>query len=136
MKFTELKVWQESKELVVKIYDLTPSFPKEEQYELVKRLKRAAIASTSNIAKGSDGMTDEETIYYLGMARKNQSDIESQLNIAKELGFMEKKVFDAMIKDLETCQKMTYGFIRYIKNKKEGEDGENPKKKLKKVEAA
>jgi len=121
MKFTELKVWQEAKGLVKKIYTLTENFPKEEQYEMVRRLRKSASIAPTNIAKGAAGITDEEMIYYLGMALKNQAALESEFHIAKDLEFITDKEFETILSEVNDCQKLTYGFMRYFRNKNKEE---------------
>jgi len=123
MNFKELKVWQMTKEFVKRIYEVTDEFPKEEQYEMVSRIRRAAVSAPNNIAKGCQGNTDEELIYYLGLARKNQADVESSLIISKELGILDETTFKEVNEELDACQRMTYGFMRYYKNKR-NDDGE------------
>ncbi len=135
MKFKELKVWEESKNLVKKIYTLTENFPKEEQYEMVRSLRRAATSIPSNIAKGAAGISDEEMIYYLGMARKNQADLESQFHIARELEFITEKEYEDILGALDDCQRMTYGFLRYFRNKNKEEEADKDVKKPKAIKS-
>ncbi len=118
MKFKELKVWNQAKEFTKKAYELTETFPKEEQYEMVRSIRRAAIKSPGNIAKAVNGISDDELIYYLGMARKNQAEIASHLELSFELGYMDEKAHEAIVAELDSCQRLTYGFMRYYKNKK------------------
>lgn len=49
----DLKVWQESMNLVEDIYKITSTFPKEEIYGLTNQMRRSAISIASNIAEGS-----------------------------------------------------------------------------------
>lgn len=121
MKFKELKVWNQAKEFTKKVYELTETFPKEEQYELVRSIRKAAVTSPGNIAKAVNGMSDDELIYYLGMARKNQAEIASHLELSFELGYMDEKAHEAIVGELDSCQRLTYGFMRYYKNKKNDE---------------
>lgn len=134
MNFKELEVWKKSKAFTVQIYELTKEYPKEEQYEMVRNLRRAAAAASNNIAKGSNGNSDEEMIYYLGMARKNQAAIESTLEISLELGYLDDKAYKEIYEALDTCQRMTYGFMRYHKNKK-NDDGEKDDSTIKVVKS-
>ena len=53
--FTDLKVWQEGHSLVIKIYNITKMFPKEETYFLVDQMRRAATSITANIAEEFGG---------------------------------------------------------------------------------
>ncbi|MBI4599730.1 four helix bundle protein [Candidatus Uhrbacteria bacterium] len=63
--FTDLKAWQEGHTLVLKIYKITQSFPKEEQFGLTNQLRRAAVSLTSNIAEGfGRGSYKEKAQFY------------------------------------------------------------------------
>jgi four helix bundle protein len=50
--FEDLSVWKKSHELVLEIYKITKSFPREEKYGLVSQMRRAAISVAANIAEG------------------------------------------------------------------------------------
>ena len=52
-KHQELRVWQESIDLVKKIYSLTAQFPKSEIYALTSQMRRAVVSIPSNIAEGA-----------------------------------------------------------------------------------
>jgi len=49
----DLKVWQESMTLVIKIYKVSENFPKHEVYGLSSQIRRAAVSIPSNIAEGA-----------------------------------------------------------------------------------
>lgn len=65
--FTDLKVWQEGHILVVMVYKITKTFPKEETYSLVDQMRRAASSVTANIAEGFGRHSYKEKLqfYYL-----------------------------------------------------------------------
>ena len=62
--YKELKVWQKSYELCLKIYRITAKFPKEERYGLSSQLRRSAVSVPSNIAEGYGRKT---TVDYVRM---------------------------------------------------------------------
>ncbi len=80
----DLLAWQHAIKLVELVYVTTRSFPKEEIYGLTSQLRRAAISVPSNIAEGAA----REFLYFLTMARGSLSEIETQLLIAKNLGYI------------------------------------------------
>ena len=84
----DLKVWQASIQLVKEIYVVTSAFPKEETYGLVSQMRRAAISIPSNIAEGAARGGTKEFIHFLGTARGSLSELETQLYISRELGFV------------------------------------------------
>ena len=84
----DLKVWQASIQLVKEIYVVTSAFPKEETYGLVSQMRRAAISIPSNIAERAARGGTKEFIHFLGVARGSLSELETQLCISRELGYV------------------------------------------------
>lgn len=85
--FRDLTVWQRSVELAITIYELTSSFPDSERFGLTSQLRRASVSIASNIAEGYGRSTRGEYIQFLGHARGSTSEVETQIVIAKALGF-------------------------------------------------
>jgi len=88
-KHHELKAWQDAMELVKEIYRVTRDFPKEEIYGLVSQMRRAAISIPSNIGEGAARGGDREFIQFLIIARGSLSELETQLLISNDLGYMQ-----------------------------------------------
>ena len=85
--FKDLLVWQHAIELTTEIYKLTASFPSAERFGLTNQMRRAAVSIASNIAEGYGRATKGEYIQFLGHARGSCSELETQLVIARNLGF-------------------------------------------------
>ena len=88
--YEDLKVWQLAMELVELVYMVTEKFPKKEQYRLVDQLCRASVSVPSNIAEGSMRHTTREYIRFVGIAQGSLAEVETQVMIAKKLGFLEE----------------------------------------------
>ena len=84
-----LKVWQKSMELVKEIYELTAKFPSQERYALVMQMRRAAVSVPSNIAEGAGRRGPKEFARFLLVARGSLSELETQVIIARMLGYLE-----------------------------------------------
>ena len=76
-------------ELVKEIYRVTREFPKEEIYGLVSQMRRAAVSVPSNISEGAARGGDREFIQFLIIARGSLSELETQLLISNDLGYMQ-----------------------------------------------
>lgn len=87
-KHHELRVWQEAMSLVKDIYRITALFPKEEIYALTSQMRRAAVSIPSNIAEGAARTGDKEFLQFLSISRGSLSELETQVIIAGELGYM------------------------------------------------
>ena len=88
MDHKELKVWQKSMEFVKNVYEITEQFPETEIYGLTSQLRRAAVSIPSNIAEGSARSSDRELIQFLYIAIGSMAEVETQLILARELGFV------------------------------------------------
>jgi four helix bundle protein len=93
--FRDLLVWQRAIQMSVAVYKLTVGFPKEETYGLSSQLRRAGVSVASNIAEGYARNSRGEYKQFLGMARGSNSEVQTQLIIARELGFGSPESLDA-----------------------------------------
>lgn len=84
----DLKVWQESMDLVTDIYELVQNFPAEEKYNLTSQIKRSSVSIPSNIAEGAGRKSNLEFIQFLNIASGSLSGLETQLEIAIRLKFI------------------------------------------------
>ena len=89
--FKDLIVWQRAVELSVEIYQLTSAFPHSEQFGLTSQLRRASVSIASNIAEGYGRSTRGEYLQFLGHSRGSLCELQTQLVIAKSLGFGEER---------------------------------------------
>lgn len=81
-------MWQKAVDFVVEIYKATSAFPIEEVYGLVSQLRRAAVSVPSNIAEGQGRLTEGEFRHFLGQARGSLWELNTQLEIARRLGYV------------------------------------------------
>lgn len=114
----DLKVWQESKDLVTHIYALTSKFPKEEIYSITAQIKRAAISIPSNIAEGAARDSNKEYIHFLYISLGSVAELDTQLIIAKDLNFLNENEFNEISEKLNNIGKMLSGLIKYRQSKK------------------
>ena len=92
--YRDLIVWQKAKTLAVHVYQQTEAFPKAETYGLTSQLRRAAISVVSNIAEGQGRLTSGEFQQFLGHSRGSLLELETQLEIACELRFLDSEVYE------------------------------------------
>lgn len=84
--FRNLFAWQRAIELSVSVYKLTSSFPPAERFGLSSQLRRASVSIASNVAEGFGKSTRGEYLLFLGHARGSNSEVETQLVIARAIG--------------------------------------------------
>jgi four helix bundle protein len=88
-KHHELHAWQEAMTLVNDVYRITLAFPRDEIYALTSQIRRAAVSVPSNIAEGAARTSDKEFLQFLSISRGSLSELETQLMIATELGYLQ-----------------------------------------------
>jgi four helix bundle protein len=89
----DLRVWQESHQLVLKIYEVTASFPKTEVYGLVDQLKRASYSIPANIVEGQARNTTKDYLHFLFNARGSLEETRYFLLLSKDLSFITQVVY-------------------------------------------
>ena len=92
----DLIVWQKSMTLVKELYRTTQSFPKEELYGITSQIRRAAVSIPSNIAEGYGRGHERELIQFLYIALGSASELETQLIICKDIGYVNEAVFNEL----------------------------------------
>lgn len=116
--YENLKVWQKSMDLVELIYLLTKEFPKTEMYGLSSQMKRCAVSIPSNIAEGSRRKTDKDFAQFLSIAFGSGAELETQLILAKRLGFvLHTSQYEKVVQLLHGVMKMLNKFIETISSK-------------------
>jgi len=106
--FRELLVWQKSINFVVRIYEMTRSFPNEERYNLVSQMQRAATSISSNIAEGAGRNTNALFKQFLTIAIGSAHELETQIIISKQLGYINGENSEELVTELNGIQKMLY----------------------------
>ena len=86
--YRDLLVWQKAMSLVTEVYKATRLFPKEEVYALTSQIRRAAISIPSNIAEGQGRQSRKEFLQFLAVARGSLLELETQILIAQNLGYL------------------------------------------------
>jgi four helix bundle protein len=112
--YKELKVWQKAYGLCLEIYKVTRTFPKEERYGLTSQIRRAAVSIPSNIAEGYGRKSTGEYIQALYIAYGSQCELETQILLSGDLGFMETKMLKQLLERVEEVERMLKGLIKSL----------------------
>ena len=120
MYHRDLKVWQESIELVKVVYDMLLDFPPNEQYGLSSQLRRAVVSIPSNIAEGCGRESNRELYHFLNVASGSLAEVETQVYIAHNLAYIED--LSAIDEKMESVQKLLAGFRKHIKTQIESKN--------------
>ena len=115
--YRDLKVWQKSYELCLKIYRITGKFPKEEKYGLTSQLRRSAVSVPSNIAEGYGRKTAADYIRMLYIAYGLICEVETQILLAGDFGFIEKGESKIIKSNIVEVERMLKALIKSLENK-------------------
>lgn len=113
--FTDLYAWKESHKLVLVIYKITDSFPKNQQFSLTNQIQRCAVSITSNIAEGFSRKTKKEKSQFYYMALGSLTELQNQLLIARDLEYIKKSEFKNIAELTVTVSKLINGLIKSSK---------------------
>ena len=104
-------------ETVKQIYDLTKSYPSNEQYGLISQTKRAAVSIPSNIAEGLGRNHKKDTIQFLHISRGSAYELETLISVAFMIEIISNESFNRINPIIESNIRLLSGFINYLNNK-------------------
>jgi four helix bundle protein len=113
--FRELKVWQKGHHLTLAVYLATGSFPKLELYGLVSQMRRSSASIPTNIAEGCGRGGESEFGRFLQIAMGSASELEYQLLLASDLGFLPKSNYQQLAANVIEVKKMLLSLFQKIK---------------------
>ncbi|MDO8582285.1 MAG: four helix bundle protein [bacterium] len=110
--FTELDAWKEGHALVLMIYTATKQFPREELFGLTSQMRRCVVSITSNIAEGFSRQSYKEKVQFYSISLGSITELQNQLLIARDVGYLSKDTFHTIIEKTVTVHKITNGLIK------------------------
>jgi four helix bundle protein len=114
----DLKVWQKAMDLVTEIYAATATFPRDEMFGLSpQQLRRAAVSVPSNLAEGHGRSSRKEFHQYVSQARGSLCEVETQLEIARNLKYIERNNADNLLARAGEVAKMLNGLREWARER-------------------
>jgi len=110
--FRNLRIWQKSKELAVEIYKITSCGRFQKDFGLRDQIRRSAVSIASNIAEGDERDTNKEAVRFFHIAKGSLAELSTQLQIAAEIDYLDKMVFDDLDLRLRELGKMIGSIIK------------------------
>jgi four helix bundle protein len=107
--YRDLLAWQKAMELVTELYRETRHSPEDERYGLVSQMRRAAVSIPSNLAEGHGRNSTNEFHHFIGQARGSLSELETQIEIARNLNFWDKEVASRLLSQVGEIGRMLTG---------------------------
>jgi four helix bundle protein len=113
--FRNLQVWEKAHILVLDIYKVTASFPKEEIYGLTSQIRRSSTSIPTNIAEGCGRNGDAELSRFLTISMGSASEVEYQLLLAHDLEYLNQIVYAELNGKAIEVKRMLAGLIKTLK---------------------
>ena len=114
--YKDLQVWQKAVSLAVETYEITATFPKNQQYGLTNQIERSVVSVASNLAEGAGRNGKNEFIYHVGVARGSLYELHTQMLIANKVGFISQEKTDELILKIEEVGRMLNGLKKSLEN--------------------
>jgi len=105
-------VWRRSKDLAVFIYKISAEGDLSKDFGLRDQLRRAAVSIASNLAEGDERGTDKDAVKFFYIGKGSLAELRTQLQIANEIGYMEKGVYEALDTECAEIGRMIGALIR------------------------
>ena len=115
--YRKLKVYHQSKEIVVDIYNLSKHFPPQESYGLTNQIQRAAVSIPSNIAEGMGRFSIKERLHFIEISYGSLMEVMCQLEIAETLNYITNEDLAIEEKKITEVAKMLIGLRRNLEYK-------------------
>ena len=113
--FEDIDAWQKARQLSNMVYEYTKQDAFKKDYGLCDQIRRAAVSVMSNIAEGFDRGGNKEFIQFLFIAKGSTAEIESQLYVALDNGYINEEQFTEGTALTNAIKSLLSGFIRYLK---------------------
>ncbi len=114
--FTKLDTWKEGHKLVVDIYKVSKTFPKDELFALTSQIRRAAVSITSNIAEGFSRNSWKEKVQFYATSMGSLTELENQLLVARDVGYLSQSEFIKLAHQSVRVSKLIGGLIKKAKS--------------------
>jgi four helix bundle protein len=115
--YRDLLVWQRAMDLVVEVYRLAETFPRDERYGLVQQVKRAGVSIASNIAEGHGRDHLGDYLRQLSVANGSLMELETQFLIALRMGYLSNEDGDQVLGHASEVGRMLSGLVRALKKR-------------------
>jgi four helix bundle protein len=110
----DLVAFQRAVDLVVDVYDVTSSFPRDERFGLTSQMRRAAVGVGAQIAEGHGRVSYGEWRQFLSQARGSLFEIEAESIVARRLGFIDAAADERIDRAIRRTGKALVGLLRWV----------------------
>lgn len=127
--FRDLRVWGEAHQLTLNIYRATACFPREELYGLTSQMRRCTVSIGANIAEGCGKRGNNEFQRFLVIASGSASELDYELLLAKDLGYLDEPTHRSFHEDLSRLRRMLSALLQKVDGERSGAQCQMPSAK-------
>ena len=114
--FRNYKVWKDAVAYATEVYKVTSEMPWFEKKGLCDQLQRAAVSISSNIAEGSAKPSDVEFAKFLDTALGSAFEVETQLTISNNIGYIDNDLFNKLLNALQEIERQINGLAHTLRS--------------------
>ena len=114
--YRDLIVWQKAMTLAQEAYLVSEELPKREAYGLLSQIRRAAVSIASNVAEGYGRLSDSQFRHFLGNARGSLYEMQTQLELAANLGYLEHQTVRQLMEHGSEVARLVNGLIASLRS--------------------
>lgn len=116
--YKELKVWQKSVDLAIKLYEIVKDLPSDERYAISDQMRRAVVSIASNIAEGQQRYNSKEFKHFLKISLGSLAELETQLIICQKTNMIDDLTIENMLKECNVVTKMIFALMKSLPTNK------------------
>lgn len=115
--FRDLAAFKRALDLIVDVYSVTASFPRDERYGLVAQMRRSSVGVAAQIAEGQGRLSYGEWRQFLSQARGSLFEVEAEAAVACRLGFIHDTERDRISRGVSRTGNALIGLIRWLRER-------------------
>ena len=115
-RFEDLRCWQTARQLTKLVYQYSDEGAFANDFGLKDQIQRAGVSIMSNIAEGFNSRTTGQFIDYLGRARGSATEVQAQLYVALDRGYIDQKQFETAYDCADKVSRQIYRFTQYLQS--------------------
>ncbi len=112
--FRKYTVWEQSHNLVLKLYGITKNFPSEEKFGLTSQLRRATTSIPTNISEGCAKASEKDFARYLGISFGSCQEVEYLILLSKDLDYLPSDTYELLQLEIVSIKKQLYYLIKKL----------------------
>lgn len=116
--FRDLHIWEKGYQLLMKVYDLTSKYPKEEKYNLIGQTQSSANGVIAGIAEAHGRYYFADKVRVLYQARGECTETQSHLSVALGRNYLSEEEFQKLDNEYNRLSMGISSYIQSLKKRK------------------